>query len=157
MTDLQGQVALVTGASRGIGRAIAIRLGQLGANVVVNYSRDAAGASETVNTIETAGSLAIDVRADVSKPTEIEALFQACQARFAGVDIVVANAGVDEPGGVIADVTEADYDRMYGAPHPGPQGLLRWQRVQQLVGAAAEAGQLAAIAASTRTSTTPVP
>ena len=113
MTDLHGQVALVTGASRGIGQAIAIRLGQLGASVAVSYSRDAAGASQTVSSIEAAGSLAIGVRADVSKPAEVETLFQACQARFGGVDIVVANAGVDEPGGVIIDVTEADYDRMY--------------------------------------------
>src|ERR1035441_10630458 len=113
MTDLHGQVALVTGASRGIGQAIAIRLGQLGASVAVNYSRDAAGASQTVSSIEAAGSLAIGVPADVSKPAEVKTLFQACQARFGGVDIVVANAGVDEPGGVIIDVTEADYDRMY--------------------------------------------
>jgi hypothetical protein len=90
-----------------------MRLRQLGANVVVNYSRDAAGASETVSAIQAAGALAINVRADVSKPTEIEALFQACQARFGGVDTVVANAGIDEPGGVILDVTEAAYDRMY--------------------------------------------
>jgi NAD(P)-dependent dehydrogenase (short-subunit alcohol dehydrogenase family) len=68
MTDLHGQVALVTGASRGIGQAIAIRLGQLGANVAVNYSRDAAGASQTVSSIEAAGSLAIGARADVPKP-----------------------------------------------------------------------------------------
>ncbi|MGF7239379.1 MAG: SDR family NAD(P)-dependent oxidoreductase [Frankia sp.] len=119
MTDLHGQVALVTGASRGIGQAIAIRLGQLAANVVVNYSRDAAGASQTVSAIEAAGSLAIGVRADVSKPAEVETLFQASQARFGGVDVVVANAGVDEPGGVIIDVTEADYDRMYAVNAKG--------------------------------------
>src|ERR1017187_10007959 len=75
---------------------------------------DAADAAQViVEAIEAAGSLAIGVPADVSKPAEVETLFQACQARFGGVDIVVANAGVDEPGGVIIDVTEADYDRMY--------------------------------------------
>jgi hypothetical protein len=73
VTDLRGQVAVVTGASRGIGQAIAIRLGRLGAGVVVNYSRDSSGAAETVAAIEAAGSRAIDIRADVSKPTEVEA------------------------------------------------------------------------------------
>jgi hypothetical protein len=65
MPDLAGQVAVVTGASRGIGQAIAIRLGRLGASVVVNYSRDSSGAAATVAAIEAAGSRAVGIRADV--------------------------------------------------------------------------------------------
>ena len=112
MTNLTGQVAVVTGASRGIGRAIAIRLGQLGASVVVNYSRDLSGAAETVAAIQAVGSRAIDIRADVSQPNEIKALFNAARTQFGGLDIVVANAGLDEGLGPVLDVTEADYDRM---------------------------------------------
>jgi 3-oxoacyl-[acyl-carrier protein] reductase len=79
VTDLTGQVAVVTGASRGIGQGIAVRLGRLGAHVVVNYSRDSAGAANTVAATEAAGSRAIDIQADVSKPTEIEALLDAAR------------------------------------------------------------------------------
>ncbi|AUA07941.1 SDR family oxidoreductase [Streptomyces sp. SID8382] len=119
MTDLSGKVAVVTGASRGIGRAVAVRLGQLGANVVVNYSRDASGAAATVAEIEATGSRAIDVRADVSKPDEIEALLDTARSRFGGLDIVVANAGLDEGLGPLLDVTEAEYDRMFNVNAKG--------------------------------------
>lgn len=114
ITDLTGKVAVVTGSSRGIGRAIAIRLGARGAQVVVNYAHGAQGAAETVAAIIAAGSDAVAVQADVSDPGQIEALFDAARSRFGGVDIVVANAGIDETGGPIVDVTEADYDRMFG-------------------------------------------
>ncbi len=119
MTDLQGQVAVVTGASRGIGRAVAVRLGRLGASVVVNYSRDLAGAEATVAAIEAGGSRAVHVRADVSKPSEIEGLLAAARSQFGSLDIVVANAGLDEGLGPIVDVTEADYDRMFGVNSKG--------------------------------------
>jgi len=117
--DLTGQVALVTGASRGIGQAIAIRLGLLGASVVVNYSRDAARAAETVAAITAAGSDALAVQADISQPSQVESLFEAARTWFGGVDILVANAGIDETGGPIVDVTEADYDRMFGVNAKG--------------------------------------
>jgi len=119
MTDLTGQVAVVIGASRGIGQAIAIRLGRLGASVVVNYSRDSSGAAATVAAIEAAGSRATDIRADVSKPAEIEALLDAARSQFGGLDIVVANAGLDEGLGPVLDVTEADYDRMFNVNAKG--------------------------------------
>lgn len=109
----------MTGASRGIGEAIAIRLGSLGADVVVNYSRDAAGAERTVEAIQAAGSSAITVQADVSRPLEVRALFDSAMTHFGGIDIVVANAGIDETGGPILDVTEMDYDRMYGVNAKG--------------------------------------
>jgi nucleoside-diphosphate-sugar epimerase len=118
-TDLTGQVAVVTGASRGIGQAIAIRLGRLGASVVVNYSRDSSGATETVAAIEAAGSRATGIRADVTKPAEIEALFAAARTQFGGLDIVVANAGLDEGLGPVLDVTETDYDRLFNVNAKG--------------------------------------
>jgi hypothetical protein len=118
-TDLTGQVAVVTGASRGIGQAIAIRLGRLGASVVVNYSRDSSGATETVTAIEAAGSRATGIRADVTKPAEIEALFAAARTQFGGLDIVVANAGLDEGLGPVLDVTETDYDRLFNVNAKG--------------------------------------
>lgn len=118
-TDLAGKVAVVTGSSRGIGRAIAIRLGARGARIVVNYAHGARGAAETVEAIVAAGSDAVAVRADVSDPSQIEALFDVARSRFGGVDIVVANAGIDETGGPIVGVTEADYDRMFGVNAKG--------------------------------------
>ncbi|MFI1031326.1 SDR family NAD(P)-dependent oxidoreductase [Streptomyces sp. NPDC020951] len=93
MTELTGKAAVITGASRGIGQAVAIRLGRLGANAVVNYSRDASGAAATVAAIEAAGSRAIDVRADVSKPDEIEALLDTARSRFGG-PLAPADPGV---------------------------------------------------------------
>jgi 3-oxoacyl-[acyl-carrier protein] reductase len=119
MPDLAGQVAVVTGASRGIGQAIAIRLGRLGASVVVNYSRDSSGAAATVAAIEAAGSRAVGIRADVSRPNETEALLDAARSQFGGLDIVVANAGLDEGLGPVLEVTEAEYDRMFNVNAKG--------------------------------------
>ncbi|NUR57183.1 MAG: SDR family oxidoreductase [Catenulispora sp.] len=119
MTDLTGQVAVVTGASRGIGQGIAHRLGLLGAHVVVNYSRDSEGAAKTVAAIEAAGSPAVAVQADISKPAEIQALLNTARTRFGSLDIVVANAGLDEGLGPVLDVTEAEYDRIYNVNTKG--------------------------------------
>ena len=118
-TEITGQVAVVTGASRGIGRGIAIRLGNLGASVVVNYSRDSSGAADTVATIEAVGARALAVQADVSKPDEVATLLAKARTHFGGLDIVVANAGIDETGGPLLEVTEAAYDRMTGVNTKG--------------------------------------
>jgi 3-oxoacyl-[acyl-carrier protein] reductase len=109
---LDGKVALVTGASRGIGRAIAVRLGQDGAAVVVNYSGNHKAASETVATIETAGGRALAVQGDVGKVGDIQQLFDAAVKHFGRLDILVNNAGVmfNKP---VADVTEEEYDRIF--------------------------------------------
>ena len=118
-TDLRGEVAVVTGGSRGIGRAIAVRLGRLGADVVVGYVRGAEAANETVAEIERAGSAAIAVQVDVSLPGEIRALFDTAADRFGGIDIAIANAGLDETGGPLLEVTEEAYDRMMGVNAKG--------------------------------------
>lgn len=106
------KVAVVTGASRGIGRGIAERLGRDGYAVVVNYAGNKAAAEEVVASIEAAGSAAVAVQADVSQPAAIEELFRATEEAFGAPDAVVASAAVGffSPH---AAVTEADYDRVF--------------------------------------------
>jgi 3-oxoacyl-[acyl-carrier protein] reductase len=112
MPSLDNKVALVTGASRGIGRAIAHRLASDGARVVVNYARDAAAAAASVEDIVAAGGQAIAVQADIARRDDIRRLFAAAVRQFGRLDIFVANAGhaVFKP---LADITEDDFDRTY--------------------------------------------
>jgi 3-oxoacyl-[acyl-carrier protein] reductase len=91
---LQGKVALVTGASRGIGCAIAVRIGRDGAAVVVNYAGSQQAAQENVAAIEEAGSRAVAVRADVGKRADVERLFDETFQHFGRLDILVTNAGI---------------------------------------------------------------
>jgi len=94
LQSLRDKVAIVTGASRGIGRAIAQELATLGANVVVNYSSSSHAAEEVVDTITKAGGSAIALQADVSKVDQVEALLQSVMEKFNRVDILVNNAGI---------------------------------------------------------------
>ena len=91
---LQDKVAIVTGAGRGIGKAIALSLAAEGAKVVVNYSRSAEAAVQVVAEITEAGGEALAVQADVSDQAQVEALVKATQERFGRVDILVNNAGI---------------------------------------------------------------
>jgi 3-oxoacyl-[acyl-carrier protein] reductase len=113
MTDLRGKVALITGSARGIGQAIALRYAALGANIVVNYTRDDAAARTTVSAVEARGAEAIAVRCDVSVVADLDALFSAGLERFGRLDIVVANAGVEIVNQPIAEVTEEQFDRLF--------------------------------------------
>ncbi|WP_150271490.1 SDR family oxidoreductase [Paenibacillus tepidiphilus] len=110
--NMQDKVAIVTGASRGIGRQIAIRLGQAGARVVVNYSSNMAKALEVVDSIRQAGGEAVAVRADIANVQEIESLFAETLSRFGRLDMLINNAGIMEcvP---LAEVTEELYDRHF--------------------------------------------
>ena len=94
MIDLTGRSAVVTGGSRGIGRAIAVRLAQQGADVCFSYLGNAAAADETRLIIEALGRVAVPVQADVVKPEAAEALVKAAIERFGKVDILVNNAGI---------------------------------------------------------------
>lgn len=94
MRKLEGKVAVVTGASRGIGRAIALKLADEGAKVVVNYSGSQAKAEEVVATIQANGGEAIAVQASVSKTEEVTALMDAAVKTFGALDILVNNAGI---------------------------------------------------------------
>ncbi|NJM71673.1 MAG: 3-oxoacyl-[acyl-carrier-protein] reductase [Scytonema sp. RU_4_4] len=94
LQTLRNKVAIVTGASRGIGRAIAQELAKLGANVVVNYASSSNAAEEVVDTITKAGGSAIALQADVSQADQVEALVNAVMEKFNRVDILVNNAGI---------------------------------------------------------------
>jgi len=96
MGKLTGKVAVVTGASKGIGAAIAAKLGAEGASVVVNYASDRAGAERVVKAVERSGGKALAVQADVSKQEQVKKLFDETKKAFGSVDILVNNAGVYE-------------------------------------------------------------
>ncbi|UXE60848.1 MAG: 3-oxoacyl-[acyl-carrier-protein] reductase [Woronichinia naegeliana WA131] len=94
MIALSEQVAIVTGASRGIGRATALALAATGVKVVVNYAQSSAAADSVVQEIQQDGGTAIAVKADVSKSEEVENLIQQTQEQWGRVDILVNNAGI---------------------------------------------------------------
>ena len=98
MTRLEGRTALVTGASRGIGAAIAMRLAADGANVVVNYAGRADAAADVVRHIEEAGGQAVAIQADISDSAAAAALVTATVDRFGSLDILVNNAGITRDG-----------------------------------------------------------
>ncbi len=108
---LKGQTALVTGASSGIGRAIAIALGRAGANVVVNYSSKADEAEAVADEIRGSGQRALAVKADVADEAQVQAMFAAAVREFGTVDILVSNAGI-EKNAPFHEMTTAQWDRV---------------------------------------------
>ncbi len=106
MSTLTGKVAVVTGASKGIGAAIATKLGAAGASVVVNYASDKTGADKVVAAITAAGSKAVAVKGDVSKPADAQAIIDAAIANFGRLDVLVNNSGVYEFGALEAVTPE---------------------------------------------------
>jgi 3-oxoacyl-[acyl-carrier protein] reductase len=110
--SLKGKVALVTGGSRGIGRAIVERLVRDGAAVAVNYAAQAATAEKLVDEITVAGGQALAIQADVARVSEVIRIFDETIARFGRLDILVNNAGIMFVKPVRA-VTEADFDRIF--------------------------------------------
>ena len=112
MSKLAGKVAVVTGASKGIGAAIAKALAAEGAAVVVNYASSQAGADAVVAAITAAGGKALAVQGDVSKAAEAKALIDAAITAYGRLDILVNNSGVYEFG-AIGDLTEEQFHRMF--------------------------------------------
>jgi 3-oxoacyl-[acyl-carrier protein] reductase len=107
--DLKDRVAVVTGSSRGIGRAIALKLASLGAKVVVNYHTNAEAAQEVVEAIKAQGGQAIAVQADVTNADEAARLIQTAQSTYGGLDILVNNAGTTRDT-LLARMSEEDWN-----------------------------------------------
>ena len=108
---LEDQTCLVTGASRGIGRAIAIELGRCGANVAVNYRSSAAEATATAETIEEAGGNALPVQADVADYEQVESMVSTIHDRFGSLDVLVNNAGITADT-QFHEMTREEWDRV---------------------------------------------
>ncbi|MBP1995134.1 SDR family oxidoreductase [Paenibacillus eucommiae] len=112
MQHLEGKVAIVTGASRGIGRVIAEQLADLGAKVVINYSSSPEKAAEVVDGILQKGGQAVAIQADLGKLSEVESLFTETLAAYGKIHILINNAGlmINKP---LSEVTEADFDKQF--------------------------------------------
>lgn len=132
MGKLQNKVAVVTGASKGIGAAIAKAYAAEGATVVVNYASDRAGAERVASEIEAKGGKAIAVQGDVAKAGDVERIFAVTKEAYGKVDVVVNNAGVFafQP---LAEVTEAEFHRQFNINVLG--SLLVAQQAAKYIGA----------------------
>src|SRR3979411_460504 len=119
MSRLSNKVAIVTGASKGIGGGIATALGAAGARVAVNYSSDREGAERIAQAIIDGGGEAIAVGADVSKAAEVARLFKEVDSAFGRLDVLVNNAGVFRFG-AFAEITEESFHLHYN------NNLPRW-------------------------------
>ncbi|HBF43166.1 MAG TPA: 3-oxoacyl-ACP reductase [Desulfobacteraceae bacterium] len=108
---LKGKIALVTGSSRGVGRAVALGFAKDGAKVVVNYTSNEKAANEAVNKIQAMGSEAVSVRADVAQKTDAERLVETTIKTFGRIDILVNNAGFTRPAMMI-NMTEEQWDQV---------------------------------------------
>src|SRR5512139_2092656 len=108
---LDGKTAIVTGASRGLGRAIALAFAREGADVLINYASREEQAGEVAAAVERLGRRAILERADVSDATQVQTMVKTALAQFGRVDILVNNAGITMPKGVL-ETSEADWDRV---------------------------------------------
>ena len=108
---LKDRIALVTGSSRGVGRAIALAYATEGAKVMVNYTSNERAAKEVVEAIQKMGSQAVAVKADVAKKAEAEALVKATVDHFGGIDVLVNNAGFTRPA-MMTKMTEQQWDEV---------------------------------------------
>ena len=120
---LAGKVAIVTGASKGIGKATALALGAAGANVVVNYLSSPNSANEVVQAI--GADRAIAFKADVSDLSQGKELVQKTVKQWGKIDILVLNAGLLTQNGALADTTEEEFDRLFKVNVKGPFFLIK--------------------------------
>ena len=111
VTDLTNRVALVTGASRGIGRAVALKLAECGAKIVINYKQSAAQAEKVAEQIRSQGGQCLTAQGDVAVAADVERVFQAAQQSFGRVDILVNNASINRDT-LILRMSEQDWDEV---------------------------------------------
>ena len=144
MHNLKNKVALITGSARGLGKAIAERFAALGADIVINYSRDKASADETAGNIRAMGVKVVSIQADVTKVAELERLFSEAIKAFGKLDIVVANAGIEMVEVPVVDFTEEQFDRVFAINTKGSYFTL-----QQAARHVADKGRIIYVASST--------
>jgi 3-oxoacyl-[acyl-carrier protein] reductase len=147
--ELSGKVALVTGASRGIGRSVALALAEAGADVAINYRANVDAARELEEQIVAMGHRAVAIAADVSSAGEVERLVRTAEERLGGIGILVNNAGIARAQ-KLADITEQDWDELISvnlkscflvtqAVVPGMRAR-RWGRIINISSVAAHLG-----------------
>jgi len=124
MSEHSNKVAIVTGASRGIGAAIAERLGKDGFTVVVNYSGNAAAAEDVARKIEQAGGRAVTAQADVADAEAVRRMFDSAETAFGGIDVLVNNAGIMMLS-PLAGADDANFDRQVSVNLKGTFNTLR--------------------------------
>jgi len=151
--SLAGKVAVITGGSRGIGRAISLQLAKMGAKVVINFVSRPEAAGETKAQVETLGGECVLLKFDVAKTAEVQEAFKQITAECGRVDIVVCNAGITRDG-LLATMKEEDWDQVMAVNLKGafncikagcrPMMRQRWGRIiiiTSVVGFAGNAGQ----------------
>jgi 3-oxoacyl-[acyl-carrier protein] reductase len=111
--ELKGKVALITGATKGIGRGIAKKYASIGLKLVLNYSSDEAAAKETAKMMDEYGVAYRMIKADMSDPTAISMMFRQAIDDFGKIDIVVVNAGIEIVNTHFTDYTESDFDKVF--------------------------------------------
>ncbi|NPV43081.1 MAG: 3-oxoacyl-[acyl-carrier-protein] reductase [Firmicutes bacterium] len=109
MKELSGRIAVVTGGSRGIGKAIALELAENGANVVINYSKDSKGAQEVAENLRNKGIDCLTIKANVSFASEVENMVETIIEKYGRIDILVNNAGITRDS-LLARMKEKDWD-----------------------------------------------
>jgi 3-oxoacyl-[acyl-carrier protein] reductase len=147
--NLNGKIALVTGASRGIGRAIALSLAEAGADVILNFLRESAGAEAVESQILRMGRRCANIQADVSIAKEVERLAHEAQERVGSVDILVNNAGIARPQ-AMEQIAESDWDDLIDTNLKScflvtqaflpPMRARKWGRIINLSSVAAQIG-----------------
>jgi len=121
---LLGKTAVVTGASRGIGRAVAIKLASLGANIILNYRSNIISVQEVIDVIEAVGGKAVAVQGDVSNFLDSEKIIKAAVENFGSIDILVNNAGITKDG-LLMRMKEEDFDKVIDVNLKGTFNCIR--------------------------------